>query len=96
MTIVPRVEPPSFEHHRRPMGIGEAAPRLSWTVVTDIPGWLQQAYEIEISDESGAIITATGVVESDRSVLVPWPGAELGSAQRRAVRVRVRGRDGSA
>jgi alpha-L-rhamnosidase len=78
------------------MGIGEPAPRLSWTVTTDRPGWLQRAYEIEISDETGTVLTATGVVESDRSVLVPWPGAELGSRQRRGVRVRVHGQDGPA
>ncbi|AWS44114.1 alpha-L-rhamnosidase [Streptosporangium sp. 'caverna'] len=93
----PRVESPRFEHHRRPVGIGEPAPRLSWTVVTDdLPGWTQRAYEIEISDESGATLTATGVVESEESVLVPWPGTELGSRQRRGVRVRVHGHDGSA
>ncbi|GAA5037126.1 alpha-L-rhamnosidase [Thermocatellispora tengchongensis] len=86
-----RVETPVFEHHRDPIGIGERAPRLSWTVVTDIPGWTQRAYEIELSDG-----TATGPVESDRSVLVPWPGAELRSRERRGARVRVHGHDGSA
>src|SRR5262249_13911673 len=72
-----RVEPPTFEHHRQPMGIGESAPRLSWRIVTDVPGWRQRGYEIEISDETGATLTATGIVESGESVLVPWPGAEL-------------------
>ena len=28
------VEPPTFEHHRDPLGIGETAPRLSWIVTT--------------------------------------------------------------
>jgi alpha-L-rhamnosidase len=98
VTIAPflSVEPPRYEHHRQPMGIGEPAPRLSWTVTTDVPGWLQRAHEIEICDEDGTILTSTGVVESDRSVLVPWPGRGLGSRQRRGVRVRVHGRDGSA
>ena len=50
-----RVEPPRFEHHRHPLGIGEPAPRLSWLITTDIPGWLQRAYEIELSDEAGRI-----------------------------------------
>ncbi|WP_326824775.1 glycoside hydrolase family 78 protein [Streptosporangium sp. NBC_01756] len=86
-----RAEPPTFEHHLLPFGIGESAPRLSWTVTTDIPGWTQQAYEIELSDG-----TCTGRVESPESVLLPWPGGELGSRERRAVRVRVHGRDGSA
>jgi alpha-L-rhamnosidase len=85
-----RVEPPTFEHHRHLIGIGEAAPRLSWIISTDITRWRQQAYEIELSDG-----TSTGWVESPESVLVPWPGAELGSRQRRGARVRVHGRDGS-
>ncbi|GIH26540.1 alpha-L-rhamnosidase [Acrocarpospora phusangensis] len=84
------VEPPSFEHHRTTLGIGEAAPRLSWRVGTDLSGWLQRAYEIELTDG-----TATGVVESGESVLVPWPGAPLGSRERRGARVRVYGQDGS-
>jgi alpha-L-rhamnosidase len=54
-------------------------------------GLHQQAYEIELSDG-----TSTGRVESARSVLVPWPGADLGSRERRGARVRVYGRDGSA
>ena len=86
-----RVEPPTFEHHRHPLGIGEPAPRLSWIITTDIPGWRQQAYDIELSDG-----TFTGRVESPESVLVPWPGAALGSRQRRGARVRVHGQDGSA
>ncbi|MEO3860632.1 glycoside hydrolase family 78 protein [Acrocarpospora sp. B8E8] len=83
------VEPVTFEHHRDPLGIGEAAPRLSWLVGTDRPGWLQQAYEIELND-GGATR-----VESGESVLVPWPGEVLRSRERRSVRVRVHGQDGS-
>jgi alpha-L-rhamnosidase len=78
------------------MGIGEPMPRLSWTVRTDLPGWRQQAYEIDIVDETGARLSATGRVESAESVLVPWLGAELGSRERRGARVRVYGADGSA
>ncbi|MBF8190329.1 glycoside hydrolase family 78 protein [Nonomuraea sp. K274] len=88
---MPHVTPPAFEHHLDPLGIGASAPRLSWTVTGDAPGWAQRAYEIELSDG-----TATGVVESGRSVLVPWPGTPLTSRERRAARVRVHGRDGSA
>ncbi|MEO3805359.1 glycoside hydrolase family 78 protein [Nonomuraea sp. B1E8] len=81
----------AFEHHRDPLGIGEPEPRLSWTVTTDLPGWIQQAYEIELGDG-----LSTGRIESDASALVPWPGAPLGSRERRAARVRVHGADGSA
>ncbi|NJP94886.1 family 78 glycoside hydrolase catalytic domain [Nonomuraea sp. FMUSA5-5] len=85
------VTAPAFEHHSEPLGIGEPEPRLSWTVTTDLPGWRQAAYEIELSDGTG-----TGLVESAASVLVPWPGTPLGSRERRGVRVRVHGADGSA
>ncbi|MEV4564591.1 glycoside hydrolase family 78 protein [Nonomuraea sp. NPDC049419] len=87
------VTPPAFEHHRDPLGIGESRPRLSWTTTTDAPGWTQAAYEIEIRDASG---TAAWRVESGESVLVPWPGAPLGSRERREARVRVHGADGSS
>ncbi|MEV0383210.1 family 78 glycoside hydrolase catalytic domain [Nonomuraea sp. NPDC050643] len=85
------VTAPTFEHHQDPLGIGEPAPRLSWTVTTDLADWRQQAYEIELGD--GA---TTGRVESGASVLVPWPSAALGSRERREARVRVHGADGSA
>ncbi|MBF8192591.1 glycoside hydrolase family 78 protein [Nonomuraea sp. K274] len=85
------VEPVTFEHHREPLGIGERAPRLSWITQTDIPGWLQRAYEIELDDGD-----RTGLIESADSVLVAWPGEPLQSRQRRAARVRVHGHDGSA
>ncbi|WP_062352853.1 glycoside hydrolase family 78 protein [Herbidospora yilanensis] len=84
------VGPVTFEHHRDPLGIGEATPRLSWVVRTELPGWLQQAYDIERSDGS------TTHVVSGESVLTPWPGRPLRSRERLGVRVRVQGRDGSA
>ncbi len=84
------VTAPGYEHHRDPVGIGESAPRLSWTVRTDLPGWVQRAYEIELDDGS-----ATGPIESGQSVLVGWPGTELVSRERRGTRVRVHGCDGS-
>lgn len=63
------------------LGLGARAPRLSWW----LPGGTsaQHAYAIEIDG------VALPRVESDRSVLVPWPGAPLVSAQRAAWRVKV-------
>jgi alpha-L-rhamnosidase len=69
-------------------GIGVAAPRLSWITETDAPGWRQIAYEVELGGET------SGRIESDASVLVPWPAPPLVSRQRSAVRVRVWGSDG--
>nr|WP_062335327.1 glycoside hydrolase family 78 protein [Herbidospora sakaeratensis] len=86
----PHVGPVTFEHHRDPLGIGEAEPRLSWVVRTELPGWLQQAYDLEFSDG-----TTSHAVSGD-SVLTPWPRRPLRSRERLGVRVRVTGHDGSA
>ncbi|WP_329264240.1 family 78 glycoside hydrolase catalytic domain [Streptomyces sp. NBC_01478] len=86
-----QVTPPTFEHHREPLGIGESAPRLSWRTVTDTGGWRQTAHQVEISTADGTVLTDTGRVESAESVLVPWPGPHLGSRERVGVRVRVWG-----
>jgi alpha-L-rhamnosidase len=72
-----------FEHGPV-LGIGAAAPRLSWQIPDADPDFTQSAYEIEVDGES---VT----VESAEQVLVPWPAAPLESRQRGTVRVRVRG-----
>ncbi|MGY1650997.1 glycoside hydrolase family 78 protein [Geodermatophilus sp. SYSU D01119] len=81
------VAPVTVEHHREPVGIGEATPRLSWVTTTDLPGWCQAAYELEIGAWS------SGRVDSTDSVLVPWDAPPLASRERRTVRVRVWGQD---
>ena len=88
-----KVTAPVLEHHREPLGIGESRPRLSWRTETDAPGWTQQAYRVEITDRDGRVLTDTGRVNSAESVLVDWPGAELGSRSRVGVRARVWGED---
>ncbi|GAB2826011.1 glycoside hydrolase family 78 protein [Actinocorallia aurea] len=91
--IAPSVTPPAFEHHRAPLGIGESAPRLSWTVAGTPPGWRQRGYELQAGD--GGVFHATDLIESADSVLVAWPFAPLASRERRRVRVRVHGQDGT-
>jgi hypothetical protein len=81
-----------FEHHREPFGIGESRPRISWRVSTNVSGWVQQAYEIEVADQAGGQAWSSGRVESAESaesVLVPWEAPVLDSRARRTVRVRV-------
>ena len=82
----------SVEHRRNDdlLGIGQREPRLSWTTSTDGDGWRQAAYEVEVA-APGDAAWSSGRIDSDESVLVPWPAAPLGSRQRRAVRVRVWG-----
>ena len=84
------VPPVTVEHHREPLGIGEATPRLSWVTRTDLPGWRQAAYELEIEPEDGEA-WSSGRVDSADSVLVPWGAPPLTSRERRTVRVRVWG-----
>ncbi|WP_036319822.1 glycoside hydrolase family 78 protein [Microbacterium indicum] len=79
----------TIEHLTEPLGIGAAAPRLSWATRTDAAGWRQAAYEIASGEET------TGRIASAEQVLVDWPFAPLPSRGRREVRVRVWGTDGS-
>lgn len=81
-------QPVTVEHHRAPLGIGEATPALSWT--TQAPaGWAQQAYEIAVT--RGDDVLHTGRIEGADSVLVPWPIAPLVSRERVDLRVRLWG-----
>jgi alpha-L-rhamnosidase len=90
-----RVSPVTVEHLRRPLGVGTTRPRLSWTVSTTAPDWVQSAYEVEVGDDTGRRWTSTGRVDSADSVLVAWPSVDLVSGQVCPVRVRVWGVDGS-
>ncbi|MBO0828293.1 MAG: glycoside hydrolase family 78 protein [Streptosporangiales bacterium] len=90
-----RVEQIAFEHHREPLGVGEAEPRLSWTVAPGPRDWLQAAYQLRTLDAAGAATWTGERVSSPDSVLVPWAAPPLRSRERRAVQVRVWGPDGS-
>src|SRR5438876_11446054 len=83
-----------FEHHCDALGVGEARPRLSWIVATSTTGWRQTGYEIEAYGVDERLREQTGRVESDQSVLVPWPFASLSSRECASVRVRVWNVDG--
>jgi alpha-L-rhamnosidase len=84
-----------IEHLRETLGIGIARPRLSWMINTESREWHQSAYEIEAHDANGKLRGQTGKIESDQSVLVPWPFEPLSSREQLSVRVRVWGKDGN-
>ncbi len=84
------------EHLKDALGIGVAAPRLSWISAAGTPGWTQAAYEIKALSADGSPRGETGRVESAESVLVAWPFAPLASREQVAVQVRVWGADGEA
>ncbi|WP_028642786.1 family 78 glycoside hydrolase catalytic domain [Nocardioides sp. URHA0020] len=69
------------EHLDHPVGISERRPRLSWQLPADAVA--QDAYELEVDG------TSYGRTDSAETVLVPWPADELGSGERRRVRVHV-------
>ncbi|MEV4947155.1 family 78 glycoside hydrolase catalytic domain [Streptomyces sp. NPDC053755] len=76
--------PVRFEHLPDGLGIGTAAPRLSWTPA---PGsGAQEAYEVEL--DRGGRPWRTGRVTGAEHLLVPWPGEPLASRERAVVRVR--------
>lgn len=85
-----------FEHHNAALGIGEAQPRLSWLIETKIPNWMQATFQLEASDARGNVISDTQPIDSHESVLVNWPFSPLRSRERRLIRSRVWGVDGSA
>jgi alpha-L-rhamnosidase len=84
------------EHLRETLGIGTSQPRLSWTIDTECQNWLQQAYEIECCSIDDTPRKTSGKIESDQSMLVPWPFAPLNSREQINLRVRVWGKDGSS
>lgn len=90
MTVT--VSAPRIEHHREALGIGEASPRLSWTITSAPSGWRQAGSRIEIRRD-GAIEGFE--IEGGEQVLVDWPAAPLSSRESADVRVAVRGDDGA-
>ncbi|HKU11123.1 MAG TPA: family 78 glycoside hydrolase catalytic domain [Sinomonas sp.] len=85
------VDAPRIEHHRQPLGIGEATPRISWSLRSAPEGWTQHEYRVEVT-RSGR--EDTFKVRSAEQILVPWPGEPLASRESASVRVSVRGQDG--
>lgn len=89
---MPACAPPTslrFEHRTDAgpvLGIGVSTPRLSWVVPNAEAGFVQRAYEVEVTRASGIESFA---VDSAEQVLVPWPGRPLGSRERAGLRIRV-------
>jgi alpha-L-rhamnosidase len=83
-----------FEHHHNGLGLQSATPRVSWRFrVSDdaVPSWIQTAYDIEVQFGNDPRTRVTLHVESQQSVLVPWPVRPLVSRESARVRVRVYG-----
>jgi alpha-L-rhamnosidase len=80
-----------FEHRTDDgpvLGIGTAAPRLSWIVPAADPSFAQDAYEIEVTRSRGGEPEVFRVASAEQ-ILVPWPAQPLASREAAQVRVRV-------
>ncbi|KFA51593.1 hypothetical protein S40293_03938 [Stachybotrys chartarum IBT 40293] len=86
--------PPVFEHHHNGLGVEASKPRISWRFSASLAttGWVQTAYDIQITFASNPEDPKTYHVASEDSVLVPWPARALGSREAASVRVRVYGK----
>ncbi|WRT68172.1 uncharacterized protein IL334_005147 [Kwoniella shivajii] len=93
ITVCATIDAVTFEQYSESIGIGTPSPRISWQFGSDVHDWHQSEYEIEINKED-SLQPEVYTVESNSSVLVPWPAAPLKSRQRAHVSVRARGKDG--
>lgn len=81
----------SFEHHREPLGIAEARPRISWRFEGTATNWSQSGYDLEITRGPDGVPKLYNTDDTNENVLVPWPDESLSSAESALVRVRSRG-----
>ena len=69
-----------------PIGITDPHPRFSWQVKSSREGYMQQAYQIVVSQSLSGLrngkkaIWDSGRIESDQSVLIPYDGPSLSPA----------------
>ncbi|MBC8126419.1 MAG: family 78 glycoside hydrolase catalytic domain [Gloeobacteraceae cyanobacterium ES-bin-144] len=83
-----------------PLGIHEAAPRLSWVTESDSRGEKQTAYEVLVSSSTEKLaknegdLWASGKLASDDNAHVPYAGKPLISRQNCYWKTRVWDRDG--
>ncbi|KAH7255163.1 bacterial alpha-L-rhamnosidase-domain-containing protein [Fusarium redolens] len=90
----PQVFKIKFEHHHNGLGVDTSRPRLSWAFETSpstASSWVQTCYEVEVTFPSTGD-TQVFTIESEESVLVPWPARRLSSRESASVRVRVYGK----
>ena len=88
------------EYRENPLGIDEAAPRLSWIVVSEERGRKQSAYQVlvaasaqQLADDQGKLWDS-GKVDGDRTTNIEYQGTKLPSRQVCHWKVRVWDQDG--
>jgi alpha-L-rhamnosidase len=95
-----RVDALRCEHLVNPVGLGRAAPRLSWKLRSGRRGEVQTGYSIPAAstrsqpDAGRFDLWDSGKVVSDQSVLVPWGGRALDSRSEVFCQLRIWDKDG--
>lgn len=83
------------EMRENPEGIAAASPRFSWKLVSELPGLVQTAYQIDVAasekdlNKADALLWTSGKVDSDQSLLVKYAGKPLASGQKYYWRLKV-------
>jgi alpha-L-rhamnosidase len=84
---------PCVENQKNPIGIDATSPRFSWKLESKKRNVVQTAYEINVAtiatDVMRKPVWASGKINSDQSVWVPYGGATLEPGKRYYWRVRV-------
>jgi alpha-L-rhamnosidase len=76
------------EYLHNPLGIDTPYPRMSWRLVSDLPGQSQSAYRITAASSAAALAEGrpnlwdSGRVESSETIHIPYAGVSLTSGQR--------------
>ncbi|WP_231384068.1 alpha-L-rhamnosidase [Cellulomonas sp. URHD0024] len=85
---------PRIEHHVHALGIGEARPRISWTIDHAPTDWGTSDYQLRVRADGRADETSDWLAGAGQS-LVAWPFGALRSRERVHIAVRVRAADGT-
>ncbi len=95
-----RIENLKCEYQKNPLGIDEAAPRLSWQLNSDERGQRQTAYRILVAENRSDLerdqgeVWDTEKVSSHQSIQVSFGGRPLESGRRYYWKVQIWDRDG--
>ncbi|MDL0434272.1 MULTISPECIES: alpha-L-rhamnosidase [unclassified Niallia] len=79
------------EYRTNPLGIDCKKPRLSWKIISDERGTLQQSYQIQVSEHPtfDTLLWNTGIIHSQASLHLPYEGPDLKERTRYFYRVKV-------
>lgn len=78
-------------YRKNPLGIDDLHPRLSWWISTEVRGFIQSAYQVQVANDPkfvSELIWDSEKVESDSNVHIEYAGPDLQSRTRYYYRVR--------